>query len=133
MLPIGCGIEWYIELNPAAAEWNGSLADAACIAAEVVTAGADNAEGVEEGGRPGVDGESAPPPPPPESVVVPAGWADDAGWTPWSPLSVVVPPPPPPPLTPLSTDGGPPLPGSRFWLRSFSSRRHLARRFENQT
>lgn len=30
-------------------------------------------------------------------------------------------------------DDPPELPLSLFWLRSFSSRRHLARRFENQT
>ena len=29
--------------------------------------------------------------------------------------------------------GSPPVEPGRFWVRSFSSRRHLARRFENHT
>ena len=42
-------------------------------------------------------------------------------------------PTPLPPLPPPPLEEPPELPLSRFWLRSFSSRRHFARRFENQT
>ena len=42
-------------------------------------------------------------------------------------------PTPLPLLPPPPVEAEPELPLSRFWLRSFSSRRHLARRFENQT
>ena len=41
MLPIGCGIDGYIELNP---DWNGNLAAlAAAIAAELAAEDADPA------------------------------------------------------------------------------------------
>ena len=52
-----------------------------------------------------------------------AGCAPSSFRPPLPPLVGVGAPPPPPPLSP-------PLP---FWLRSFSSRRHFARRLENQT
>ncbi len=134
MLPIGCGIEWYMELNPAAAEWKGSLAEAAMAEADAaVTDGTEEDDGLETATGPGVDGESAPPVAADREVAWPADGGCVPPPPPLSPLRVVVgaaPPPPltlpPPALTALSTDGGPPvppppappllpaLPGSRF-------------------
>lgn len=135
MLPIGWGIEGYIELK---LDWKGSLdAMAAAVTDEVGGVG------------PGVRGESDPVPPTPpfegpfKTLLSVPLW-DVAPLPPlllllFKPPSLesVVPPelPPPPPLTTAPVvelcDGG--ALGSRFWLRSFSSRRHLALRFENQT
>ena len=129
-------MEGYIELNP---DWNENLdAAMAAAAAEVAVE-----VGMADGGGPGVAGDpsevisfplwpSLPPraPFPPPTlllfcsdgaelpVVVADSAADGAGKSaaPLAPLAVLC-----------------ELPLSRFWLRSFSSRRHFALRFENQT
>ena len=79
---------------------------------------------------PGCEGVRPPPPPPvppppaePASLTAPAEPAPTA-------VAAPLPPLPPPPLL---AEEPPELPLSLFWLRSFSSRRHLALRFENQT
>ena len=68
------------------------------------------------------DAVSPPPPPPPVS---------ETAEPPAPPPPPLAAPPVPPPA--LAAEDPPELPLSLFWLRSFSSRRHLARRFENQT
>lgn len=154
MLPIGWGIEGYIELNP---DWNENLEAAMAAAAE----DEDDVTTAEGGVGPGVAGE------PKEVISVPLCPLEF--WPPALALAPPLLPPLPPPLvdslvtwdgvkappptelpseTPLAEpppadtpfppaaalpDDPPELPLSLFWLRSFSSRRHLARRFENQT
>ncbi len=133
MLQMGCGMDGYIELKP---DWKGSL--------EAMTAAADGADGGVgvDGGPTGNEPFDESPPlllfpgvtePPLLDMPCPPVWS-----------VVMLPPFPLDGVTlcdpPLSCDDKTVLPllpllppGSRFWLRSFSSRRHFARRFENQT
>jgi hypothetical protein len=130
MLQMGCGMEGYMVLK---LDWKGNL--------EAITAAADGAGGV------GVDGEWRGREPLPDDEIPPplllfAGVTEPLD-IPCPPVwSVVMLPPLPlegvtlcePVLSCWDKTVLPLLlPGSRFWLRSFSSRRHLARRFENQT
>lgn len=131
-----------MELNP---DWNEKREAMAAAADEAVEAAA-----VAGGVGPGVAGD------PKEVISVPLCWPPDPLLL-WPPTRLTEPPfpllsvapvevKPAPPLelpsgtpTPLPLLPPPPvedppeLPLSRFWFRNFSSRRHLARRFENQT
>jgi len=141
MLQIGWGIDGYIELKP---DWNGSRDAMAAAAEAAVGVGGVGVAGEPTGKAPlpvepipALTGVAAPPPPPPPPpFVIPCDeeWSLDED-------KVLL-------LLLLLLDGvmlcelpfsweEPRTvelePGSRFWLRSFSSRRHFARRLENQT
>ena len=133
---MGWGIEGYIELKP---DWKGSLE--AITAAAADGAGGVGVDGEPTGSDPLPDRDGVIPPPLPLLLLLAIACAcsaaandDGVKFAPF-PLDGVPLCDPPlscdermvlPPLPPLE-------PGSRFWFRNFSSRRHFARRLENQT